>query len=53
MDMKLSGLPASNSSNSCVLRMLVHKFLCNGNDKRGLIGLCLVVTSQVGQIRDP
>ena len=38
---------------SLVLCMLVHKFLCNVNDTRTLIGLCLLVMSQLGQIRDP
>ena len=38
---------------SLVLCMLVRKFLCNVNDTRGLIGLCLLVTSHSGQIRDP
>ena len=37
---------------SFVLPMLVHKFLCYVNDARALIGLCLLVTSQLGQIRD-
>ena len=38
---------------NCVLRMLVHKFLCNVNNTRALIGPCLLVTSHAGQIRDP
>ena len=33
--------------------MLVCKFLCNVHAKRALIGLCLVVMSHLGQIRDP
>ena len=33
--------------------MLVRKFLCKVNDKRALIGLCLLVTSHLGQIREP
>ena len=36
-----------------VLRMLVCSFLCNVNDTRALIGLCLLVTSHCGQIIDP
>ena len=33
--------------------MLSRKFLCNVNDTRALIGLCLLVTSHLGQILDP
>ena len=33
--------------------MLVHKFLCDVNDKSSRIGLCLLVMSYLGQIRDP
>ena len=33
--------------------MLARKFLCNVNDTRALIGLYLLVTSLLGQIRDP
>ena len=33
--------------------MLVRKFLCSVNDTRALIGLCLLVTSHLGEIRDP
>ena len=32
--------------------MLVRKFLCNVNYLRALIGLCLLVTTHLGQIRD-
>ena len=34
------------------MRMLARKFLCNVNDTRALIGLCLLVTSGIGQIRE-
>ena len=38
---------------SCVLRMLVRKFLSDVSDRRALIGLCLQVMSHLGQIWDP
>ena len=38
---------------SRILCILVHKFLCDVNDTRAFIGLCLQVTSQLGQIPDP
>ena len=38
---------------SRILHMMVRRFLCNVNDKRDLIGLCLLVTLHLGQIRDP
>ena len=37
---------------SRVLRVLVCKFSCNVNNTRAIIGLCLLVTSHLGQIRD-
>ena len=36
-----------------ILHMLAHKFLCNVNDTRALVGLCLLLTSHLGQIWDP
>ena len=38
---------------SRVLHVLVRKFLCDVNGRRALIGICLLVTSHLGQIRDP
>ena len=38
---------------SRVLRMLQCSFLCNVNETRALIGLCLLVTLHLGQMRDP
>ena len=55
--MKPAGQPEqadfSEYPKSCILRMLACKFLCDVNDTRALIGLCLQVTSQLGQIPDP
>ena len=51
--LNLNNQAASNSRKCYVLRMLVHSFLCNVNNTRALIGLCLIVTSKWGQIRDP
>ena len=39
--------------NSCVLHMFARKFLCNVNDTRTIIGLCLLVTPRLGQSWDP
>ena len=33
--------------------MLARRFLCNVNDTRNLYGLCLLVTSHLGQIQYP
>ena len=33
--------------------MLARRLHCTVNDTRALIGLCLIVTSQISQIRDP
>ena len=38
---------------SRVLHMMVRRFLCNVKYKRDLIGLCLLVTLHLGQIRNP
>ena len=38
---------------SRILRMLARRFLFYVNGTRALIGLCLLVTSHLGQIRDP
>ena len=52
VDMKPDGQPeqagCGEYPKSCVVHMLVLKFLCNINDTRALIviGLCLLVTSQ-------
>ena len=35
------------------LHILARKFVCNVNDTRALIGLCLLVTSHWNHIRDP
>ena len=40
-------------SRSRILCMLVRKLLCNVNDTKALIRLCLLVTSHLDQIRDP
>ena len=57
MDMKPAGQPEQAGCGewlkSRVLRMMVRRFICNVNDTRGLIGLFLLVTSHLGQIRDP
>ena len=37
---------------SCVPGMLAHRFLCNVNDMRSLIGPCPLVMSHWCQIRD-
>ena len=37
---------------SIQMRILVRRILCNVNDTRALIGLCLLVTSHLGQISD-
>ena len=42
----------SEQPKSRVLRMLECTFLCHVNDARALIGLCLLVTSHLGQILD-
>ena len=39
--------------NPKVLLILVRNFLCNVNNMRALIGLCLLVMSHLNQIRDP
>ena len=48
-DTQPAGLPekpgCSEYPKSCILRMLVRNFLCNVNNTRALIGLCLLVTS--------
>ena len=46
----LNRLSRRIAAKSCVLRMLVHKFLCSVNDSRALVGVCLLVMSQWGQI---
>ena len=38
---------------NCVLCKLQHSFLCIVNNTRALIGLCLLMTSQWGQIQNP
>ena len=55
--MKAAGLPehasCSEYPKSCVLRMLIRKLYCIVNDTTALIGLCPLMTSPLGQIRDP
>ena len=55
--MKAVGQPKQASLNEqpkiCALCMLVHRFLCNVNDTRALIGPCSLVTSPLCQIRNP
>ena len=57
MDIKPAGQPeqavCGNKPKFRVLRMMVCTFLCNVNDTKALIGLSLLVTSHLGQIRDP
>ena len=38
---------------SHILCMLMYKFLCNVNDTRALIGLCLLVTLHLGRFETP
>ena len=49
VDMKPAGQLEQASCNelpkNCILRMLVRNFLCNVNNTRALIGLCLLVMS--------
>ena len=57
MDMKPAVQPEQAGSGenhkSRVLCMLARKLLCNVNDTRALIGLCLLVMSHCGQIWEP
>ena len=56
VDVKPAGQPEQASCDECpksrVVRMLQRSFLNNVNDTRALVGLCLLVTSRLGQIRD-
>ena len=48
-----TGWPRRIAQKSRVLRICVRKFLCNVSDTRAISGLCLLMTSHVGQIRGP
>ena len=57
LDMRPAGQPGQaccdEINKNRVLCMLARKLICNVNYKRALIGLCVLVMSHLGQMRDP